>query len=295
MTNKANVMSFLRLKMKEKFQNQETVVKSNSLIQAGYRLTLAEQRIILAAIAQVRRDREISSGETYSITANALSDMTGTSAQRAYKELSDAAQRLYKREVRIEGGPNGKNNGPSDRVTMTRWVQAVEYVKYEGRIEIEFASRITPYLSLLHREFTSYKLAHVAKMRSTHGIRLYEVLQQWRQSGERELDLEDLRRMFGVEGKYQSIKDLKARVIEPAIKDVNEQSDLIVDWGQRKKGRQVVAIQFVFEPKDGYSASSRLTKNGSKKQKDATADYIKNNAKPGETWEAARARLGISS
>lgn len=256
-----------------------TVVKANSLIQAGYRLSMAEQRVLLAAIAQIGKGDAPTDETTYSITANALADVSGTTARRAYQELSDASHRLYRREVRIEGGPNGND---LKRVTMTRWVQEVEYVPDEGRIELRFSRPILPYLTSLQREFTSYRLAHVAKMRSTHGVRLYELLQQWRQIGEREIEVDELRRMFGVEGRYKAIKDLKKYVIAPAIKDANEHSDLNVKWGQRKAGRRVVAFQFQFEPKSS-SSKPRLS------QKD-----IEQAARPGETWEQARARLSAA-
>jgi plasmid replication initiation protein len=226
-----------------------TVVKANSLIQAGYRLTLAEQRVLLGAIALIGKDDEPTDQTTYSVTANALADLSGSAAQQAYRELADAAQRLYRREVRIEGGANGEGQGPHGRVTMTRWVQSIYYVPDEGRIELRFSHDVLPYLSMLQREFTSYQLKHVATMRSTHGVRLYELLQQWRLAGAREIEIEDLRRMFGIEGRYKAIKDLKRYVIEPAVRDVNDCSDLHVEWGQRKAGRKVAAIQFQFQPK----------------------------------------------
>lgn len=227
-----------------------TVVKANSLIQAGYRLTIAEQRVLLAAIAQINKGDEPTDQVMYTVTAEALADQTGTTLQRSYKELADAAHRLYRREVRIEHGPNGEADGPQGDVTMTRWVQSVRYLKSEGRVALRFSRDILPYLSQLRREFTTYRLRHVATMRSTHGVRLYELLQQYRQLGERELELGELRRMFGVEGRYPSIKDLKVRVVEPAIRDVNECSDLHVDWDQRKAGRRVVALRFRFWPKE---------------------------------------------
>lgn len=263
----------------------ETVVKSNALIQAGYRLTLAEQRVMLSAITQIRRDEPATDEKVYSVEANALADVSGTSARRAYQELAEAAERLYRREVRIVGGANGDSEGSEGRrVTMTRWVQEITYVRDEGRVEMRFARAILPYLSTLREQFTSYQLRYVALMRSTHGIRLYELLAQWRQTGEREIELGDLRRMFGIEGQYSAVKDLRRRVIEPAVKDVNEHSDLLVRYGQRKAGRRVVAFQFQFAPKDGKQQQRRLTK-------DEIERLVKEKAKPGESYEDAKKRV----
>jgi plasmid replication initiation protein len=268
-----------------------TVVKANSLIQAGYRLTLAEQRVLLSAIAQIGRDDEPTDQVTYTVTANALSDMTGTTARRAYQELAEAAHRLYRREVRIERGPNGEAEGPRGRVTMTRWVQDVDYIPDEGRVELRFAHSILPYLSLLQREFTTYRLRHVATMRSTHGVRLYELLQQWRQHGEREIGIDELRRMFGVEGRYPSIADLKARVIRPAVRDVNECSDLRVEWGQRKAGRRVVAIQFTFRPRADGDEKRRQEPRRVGRGGEPSRAEIERQARPGETWDQVTQRL----
>ena len=275
-----------------------TVVKANSLIQAGYRLTLAEQRTLLAAIALIGKDDTPTDKETYTVTASALEDLSGKTAQRAYQELAEAAHRLYRREVRIEKGTNGEELGPADkkglrrRITMTRWVQEVEYVEDEGRIELRFSHSILPYLSMLQREFTSYKLKHVATMRSTHGVRLYELLSQWRQVGEREIEIREIRRMFGVEDRYSSIADLKKRVIEPAVRDVNECSDLSVRWGQRKAGRKIAAIQFKFKPKAAKKEAKAVASTTDRRRDGRlTRTEIERRARPGESYEDAERRL----
>ena len=274
-----------------------TVVKANSLIQAGYRLTLAEQRVLLSAIAQIGKGDEPTDHEVYTVTADALLEVSGSSAQQAYKELADAAHRLYRREVRIEGGANGDDLGPEDkkgvrrRITMTRWVQTIGYVQDEGRVEIRFSHDILPYLSMLQREFTSYKLRHVATMRSTHGVRLYELLSQWRQAGEREIKIDEIRSMFGVTGQYKSIKDLKVRVIEPAVRDINECSDLKVQWGQRKAGRRVVALQFRFAPKKEVKAKDATPTTDRRRDGRITRAEIERRARPGESYEDAERRI----
>ena len=271
-----------------------TVVKANSLIQAGYRLTLAEQRVLLSAVAQIGKDDQPTDQTTYSVTANALSDLTGAAAQQAYRDLAAAAHRLYRREVRIESGANSKSEGPRSRVTMTRWVQEVQYIPDEGRVELRFAHSILPYLSLLQREFTTYKLKHVAAMKSTHGVRLYELLAQWRQAGERELAVDEIRRMFGVTDSYKAIKDLKKYVIEPAVRDVNGCSDLTVEWCQRKAGRKVAAIQFTFLPKAAKKEAESIASTTNRRHDGRiTRAEIERRARPGESYEDAERRLEV--
>lgn len=273
---------------------QQHVVKANALIEASYRLSVAEQRVILSVIAQLRRDEPISSTSRYTVTANALADLSGVSAQRAYKELADAAQRIYRREVRIFGGANGEMPSKVDgkpRVLMTRWVQAVEYIPGEGRIEIQFADPILPYLSNLKTHFTQYELQNVSGMKSAYGIRLYELLIQWRQSGEREIEINWFRSILGVDEKYGQIKDLKRYVIERAVQDINEFSDMTVQTGYRKTGRRVTHVQFRFEPKGQPTNQPKRLKQ--KKSTGITEAKIIAAARPGERTEDVVRRLQI--
>ncbi|MGG6549489.1 UNVERIFIED_CONTAM: replication initiation protein, partial [Prevotella sp. 15_C9] len=62
-----------------------------------------------------------------------------------------------------------------------------------------------PYLTELTKQFTKYALADVAKMDSTHAIRLYELLMQWDSIGQREIEIDQLRKWFQLEGRYPSI------------------------------------------------------------------------------------------
>lgn len=275
----------------------DLVVKSNALIEAAHSLTVAESKLILAAIAQVRRDETITDDVRYIVTANALADMGGFKANHEYRALKQASAKLWEQTIRITEYPNGKGSRP--RVLLTRWVQSILYREDEGAVEIRFAKDVLPYLSQLTAEFSQYRLQNVSGMTSSYGVRLYELLVQWRSRGEREVEIDWLRYILQLENKYPSIRDLKRRVIDPAVKDVNDHSDLTVEWGQRKTGRKVTHLQFKFRPKHDLPLSPDL------QQTDKTTKYIENSdiifgyqryvlensAKPGEAYEDVALRL----
>lgn len=223
------------------------VYKSNALIEASYRLSVYEQRIILGCIAQVRRDQPLTDQQLYAVSAQQIADMTGTSLGSAYQNLKAASERLYRREVTLHEAPNGKGKG---RVRLTRWVQTVEYREAEGLVALRFGTDMVPYLSQLTEQFTRYALTDVARMDSAYAIRLYELLCQWRDAGEREVSIEWLRDAFQLDGKYPAIKDFKLRVLDPAVAQINEHSPLQVNWTQRKTGRRVTHLAFTFAPKE---------------------------------------------
>ncbi|MGP9772203.1 replication initiation protein [Halomonas citrativorans] len=275
--------------------HDDVVVKSNALVEAAYSLTVAETKLVLAAIAQVRRDEPITDEIRYTVTANALADMGGFAANHEHRALKQAADRLLGRLISIIEKPNGSGRRP--RVLRTHWVQSVVYRDDEGAVDLRFAKDVIPYLNQLTAEFSQYKLTNVAGMTSSYGVRLYELLIQWRSKGEREVEVAWLRRVFQIEGKYKSIRDLKRWVIEPAVRDVNEHSDLQVNWGQRKLGRSVAFIQFKFGPKPSSKLLAIPAAAKPRKQDEGELiagiprHVIDQHARPGESYSMAAQRL----
>lgn len=272
-------------------QDQKLVVKSNHIIEASYRLSLAEQRLILCAITQVRRDQEVTDEVLYSVTATEIAELCGTDQRTAYRDLQAATERLQARRVALLLAPDGiiiRNK----RKRITCWVQTVDYIEQEGRVELRFGKDILPYLTDLKREFTRYPLADIGKMKSAYAIRLYELLAQY-QNGHREIAIDDLRRWLVLEDRYPSIKDFKLRVLDPAVAQINEHSPLAVTWTQRKTGRKVTHLAFDYAPKKPAKAAKKAPGAAPPQRKGGKlADaYIARMAKPGESWEAARARL----
>lgn len=261
------------------------VYKSNALVEAAYRLSVQEQRIVLACISQVKRNEPFTDEVMYSVTAEEISTMAGVPIESSYSQLKEAALRLKRREVRLTQEPNGNGKRPS--VMITGWVQTIVYREGEGRVELRFTKDMVPYLTELTKQFTKYALADVAQMDSTHAIRLYELLMQWDSIGQREISIDQLREWFQLEGRYPSIKDFKKWVLEPAVAQITEHSPIRVVWTQRKTGRKVTHLAFCFGPKSMVRTNG---KTNTKRGKLSDGDIAKQ-ARPGETWESARARL----
>ena len=265
--------------------SEALVFKSNALIEASYRLSLYEQRIMLACIAQVRRDEPLTDQQLYTVSAQQIAEMTGTKLGTTYQHLKAASERLFDRRVTLNEAPNGAG---TSKVRLTRWVQEVVYLESMGSVSMRFSTPLIPYLSQLTEQFTRYALSDVAKMTSGHAIRLYEILVQWRSIGRREVEIAWLREAMQLEDRYSNIRDLKRWVIEPAIEQINDHSPLQVSWTQRKAGRKITHLIF------DYTAKSPV-KNGMKlhgKTRLSESD-IARNARPGESWEQARLRLNV--
>ncbi len=249
---------------------------------------MAEQRLLLAVIAQIdsRPIGDSVESLSYEVSASSIADLFDVPQKQSYELLRDAAERIAERWVVIE---HPDPDTPALAYTRTRWISAIDYLPSEGRIRLFLSPKIMPYLTQLAGEFARYKLKHVSAMTSVYAIRLYELLIQWQMQGEREVGVDWLKERFAVPDCYTRIHDLKRRVIEPAVEQINAYSNLWVRWTQRKQGRAVVAFhfQFGFKPNQPVAPALPVTLAPGA----LTRAEIERHARPGETWDQVRERL----
>ena len=270
-------------------QQSPLVTKSNGLVEASYRLTLDEQRLLLAVLAQIDSHPSkpsITAVDPITVSALTIADLFSLPAKKGYEVLKDAVERLAERWVIID---RPDPDEPSLARTKTRWVASIDYLPDQGKVRLHLAQKIIPYIAKLAGQFTSYRIAHVAPMSSVYAIRLYELLVQWRELGEREVQIGWLKEQFQVPNSYSRMYDFKRNVIDIAVDQINTYSDLTVSYTQRKVGRQVVALQFTFGPK--AEKPSRQTRSEPASAPKVDRAYIEANARPGESWADATARL----
>lgn len=230
-----------------KTKNNSLVVQDNSLINSCYSLSLIEKRIILLAICQSSKDGvEINADNTITIHASEYMKVFDMQKQASYMALKEASNTLFDRYIPTQGLTALGNI----KKLKIRWINLIGYSDNEGIIEIRFNPEIIPLLGYLkdRASFTKYFLEDVAKMTSVHAIRLYELIIAWRTTHKTPLiKLEDLRLKLGIdEGKYKAIKDFKKYVLEVAINQINEHSNIRVEVEQHKKGRSISGFTFTF-------------------------------------------------
>lgn len=212
------------------------VTKSNHIIEASYRLTLQEQRLILACLAKVDSSKEIP--KTISLTDREYACAAGLHPRNARRELYKAADGLYEASIKIRG---------PEETAEFRWVQTkVKSEKGEGRVTLTWGDTVLKYISQLRERFTSYKLKYIAQLQSPYSIRLYELLMQFGATGERRISVDDLRDILKLKGKYPLFRDLNKRVIKASVAELNQRSDLIVTYATIKRGRNVTGLKFDF-------------------------------------------------
>lgn len=241
------------------------VTQSNNLIEARHKkpLTTREQKIVLTMVGMIQPSDE--DFKDYRISVKSFSEMLGLKGSVKYTQMKGIAENLMSKTVEIP-----KKNGGW---ILVNWISSAEYKEGEGIIELSFSPKLKPYMLQLKNQFTSYRLSNILNLNSTYSIRLYELMKKWQHLGKWGCSVEDLRGKLGVGEKiYPRYANLKARVLAPAIAEVNEKTDLFIRFNEIKNGRSVERIEFTIrhapekeiklpEPKKNLEQPKKAPKN----------------------------------
>lgn len=232
------------------------VVKTNRLNQAFQVLTLAELHIVQLAIVDARETGTgLSTDTPLRIDARRYAEVFNTTRQNAYQRMKEAEDTLFNRRFSFYD-ENGK-------LVKSRWIQQVRYLDDEGAIELVFTLAVVEGISRIDgvkEFFTQYLLSQTAQLNSVYSARLYELLIQWRSTGKVPIiDLGEFREQLGIGvNEYQRMHHFKARVLEPAIKEINEKTDIKAEYEQHKKGRVISGFSFKFKIKQQAKADKKV-------------------------------------
>lgn len=267
----------------------ELVVKSNEVVNASYHLTLNEQRLILSAVALIPKNQEVSAQVIYFVNAQHFVEL-GVHPKTAYRELKEATSRLYERSINIKM-PKG--------LLKTRWVKQVFIAsKEEGEtnnndtlmVGVKFVEEIIPFLSNLSKNFTEYQLKDISGFSSSYSIRFYEMIMQFKSTGYRIMTITELKKLLDLGKSYTLVADLKRRVIDVAVKEINEKSPYIIRYNFKKTGRKITHLELKFELKDkGKSIDIDRTNKNTTVRDPNTIDWVNgqtdNETKKAPSWQ----------
>jgi len=225
----------------------DLIVKSNKLIQALQSLSLSETRLLQIAIIDARETgKGLSTDEPLELNATRYAEAFNISPDAAYLALIEAEESLFKRQFTITNDDGS--------VTKSRWIQDANYKKGQGRIFVTLTRIVIEHVTKIdgfEQYFTSYHLKKTSDFKSVYAIRLYELLIQWRSTGKTPVfEINKFRDQLGIGvNENTRMEAFKRRVLEIAIEQVNEFSDITVKYDQQKKGRSISGFSFTFKQK----------------------------------------------
>ena len=194
--------------------------KSNALVEASYKLTLQEQRFLLLCISRLNSGTDVASPElqkTMTITAAEYFDsFPDMGRKNAEVQLQEAIDRLWDRSIILKD---------DEKREEFRWIQyRAQYARGEGKAQITFSDAVMPYLTQLKGQFTRVVIKNISNLSRSYSIRIYEILQQFRSTGERIIALDDFKSSLMLDGKYKDFKTLNRDLIQPCVDELNKKA-----------------------------------------------------------------------
>lgn len=229
------------------------IMKANALIQKSrYSLSLPEQRLVNYVCALIKPNEEGASAETcqldYTIDLKDYCRVCGMDmdGNHIYDVLKDAFDALNSKCIWV---PIVDENGePCEQ--LVRWFSRVRVYKKKATVRLD--EIIAPFLFNLKKEFTEFRLIDTLGMRSVYSMHLFEILKSYAFRGGIKLEVDELKRLLMIETipTYQQPALFRQKVIDPAIKEINERTSLTVSYETIKNGRKVVELDFTIKQKD---------------------------------------------
>lgn len=217
---------------------RETVKKNVAAIHISGKLTLLQRK--LSNVLLLNAYDTLTTARDHSIDARTLAMMVGYNSNdfdTLRASLKTLAETVAEWDMLDEQGHQ-------------EWgVSALlSYAKLKNGI-CEYA--YSPALAQKLHDPKIYALINVDIQRnfsSGHGLALYENCYRFVRTGSTGWwGLDIFRKLMGVDGSdyYQSYKHLNAKIIKPAVAEVNKSSDILIEPEIRKKGRAVSDIRFL--------------------------------------------------
>lgn len=242
------------------------ISQDNSLVMGNYDMTAMEQKIFLILLSTIKKDDKVMRTNVFRIVD--LAELMNVSSQLLYRDLKKICKSIIGKIVEIQ--IDDKN------WDIFNIVSGAKYNGKQGTIELTLNDKAIPYLLQLEKLFTQFKLKNALFLESKYSIRIYQMCKSFLYRGEYTMSLEEFKKKLKLTQKsYDRYNNLKNNVLEPAIKEISEKSDIKLQIEEIKIGRKVEYLKFIVK---NNASPKRIIK--SKPTKPSTFESSFNNFEP---------------
>ena len=227
------------------------IVKSNKLVESRQTFSALQQRIIAVLASRIQNVQEGFLEHEFDVRDFFVSYRAGGSA---YESMTKALSGLLKSAIEI-------------RIDENKWkgyslLSSAEYDGDTRKVILRFSNEMKPFYLHLTSNYTSYLLRDVHQFQKAHTIRIYELCKQYfPKIRKRKFELDQFKFLLSIEKKYPKWQNLKDRVISPSIIEINEHSDIFLEYEVLKTGRKITGILFLITANPNNSSPTVTKKN----------------------------------
>jgi len=219
------------------------VRQHNALTNARYEYTDTQSNIFLVLLSKLQKDAPDS---VYQISVPDMEKATGK--QYNYKQLRQSTKDMMGRVHEVKTVHKGR-----DVFRQLVLFKRIDYILGAGIIEVEFNEYATQYLFDLKNNYTSFQLQAALNLTSKHAKRIYQICSQWKDKGfTPRTSILELKKTLGLaneKGKeeYADISMFKKKVLDISVRQINDKTDLQIEYELEKVGRSYKNIVFTIK------------------------------------------------
>jgi plasmid replication initiation protein len=225
-------------------KNSIIAMQHNNLVEAKYFMTLQQKRVMIWLVSRIKPD-DVDFKE-HVLSVKELVEICQLSGESVYKQIKDITFSLVEKGIRIIDitDPNNK------REIQVSWLSSADY--YKGQVKLSFSPKLKPYLLQLKDRFTVVNALDLMQFKSVHAIRIYELLKQYQDIGERILTIEEIKECCGVGDRLKTYPNFEKKLLLIAQREINNKSDISFNFERVKNSRKIVAIKFIISKNKDY-------------------------------------------
>lgn len=217
----------------------ELLMQSKQLVHTSYEVTAIQNRIFYYCLLTAQKEKN---GElSCTVKLEDIKKLIPNKNQRTLANIKKTIQILKQTSLEFEKKENG------DTIECDyNLIAGSEYNKNKEIFKIKLADRLYRHL-IDYTVYAPLNLDILTKFKSFYAQRLYELLRLWSRSDRlitKNFKIEQLRFVLGVDNKYPEYKNFKQRVLNQAIKEINQVGKMEVSIEEVKNGRKVDEIKF---------------------------------------------------
>ncbi len=241
----------VRTNLPREFKKAEQVVMART---EGEEFTLLDRKIFNLLLWHAYRN--LKTQAVHKISMDELRQLVGIGSEGSTERLKDSLERLWRQNIAVDY---------KDEETGAKHTLRCHHLSFDmcsmqnGYLDYAFDPLLLEYISN-PKVYSLLSWVTAVKFKSLHSLKLYELMKMvfGRFSQVKTFTVEEFHDFLelsdGYDGRFDRVKD---RVINPAVKEINEcaEFNIGVEYVKGGRGGKVVGIKFIAEPKNAKSLS----------------------------------------
>jgi len=228
-------------------------IENNLIFNSKYQLTAKEQKVILFLISRIDPVRQ-KDFESRTVSLKSLEKvlMDGNKNGSFYSEIRKLTSRIIKKGISFLTDVEVSGEYLSGHINWFQSIIPMRNDKGEAAIKFKFSEDLKPFLLQL-KEYAQIDYIEVLPLNSGFSIRLFQIFRAHRNrmakhqnKSKIKYELNELKNLLGIEGKYASYSNFRKRVLIPVEKEINEHTSIRMKYIPKKTGYSVTDIEFEF-------------------------------------------------